>query len=160
MIRSAGIIPYRKSNKTGELEFFVGHPGGPFWSEKDYWALLKGTANPDEPLLETAIREFQEESGITLTDEDKEKIWYVSSVKQRRGKMVYAYALDKPDINPSECVSNQADGCTWNEIDKFDWLPYQDIVAKTHPTNVDFFVKIKDILNGKQDREQEPHILH
>ena len=39
---SAGIIPFRINNTTKELEFFLGHPGGYNWKNKNYWAFMKG----------------------------------------------------------------------------------------------------------------------
>ena len=63
MIYSAGIIPFRRNSK-GEVEFFVGHPGGVGWQWKDYWAYLKGGVEGEETWEETALREFREESGL------------------------------------------------------------------------------------------------
>ena len=143
MTYSAGIIPYRFNN-NGDVEFFVGHPGGPFWHDKDYWALLKGRRNKDESAESCAIREFQEESGITLTDNEKSKIWYLGFVKQRKDKIVSAFALEKPDINPDVCYSNMADNCEWPEIDKYAWMELNEVVAKTHPTNIFFFQHIAE----------------
>ena len=65
MIYSAGIIPFRRNSK-GEVEFFVGHPGGVGWQWKDYWAYLKGGVEGEETWEETALREFREESGLKL----------------------------------------------------------------------------------------------
>lgn len=67
MIYSCGIIPFRV-NDMGELEFFVGHPGGNYQGQENYWAFLKGTVENDESWAETAIREFKEETGLTLED--------------------------------------------------------------------------------------------
>jgi predicted NUDIX family NTP pyrophosphohydrolase len=51
--------------------------------------------NPRESaLLNTALREFEEETGIVLTDEDKEKIFYLGEVKSKK-KIVYVFALEK-----------------------------------------------------------------
>ena len=143
MIKSCGIIPYRINEETSQIEFLVGHPGGPYWKNKDYWALLKGRQNKGESTELTAIREFQEESGLVLTEEEKKKIWYVGFAKQRKDKIVSAFAIEKPDIDPDKCFSNQADGCNWNEIDRYRWMPYDEIIVKTHNTNVQFFKEIK-----------------
>lgn len=143
MTYSSGIIPYR-FRAGGEIEFFVGHPGGPFWKDKEYWALLKGRRNNEESGESCATREFQEESGITLTEEEKKRIWYVGFVKQRKDKIVSAYALEKPDINPEECHSNMADGCDWPEVDKYAWMTLEEIQVKTHPTNIFFYKRIDE----------------
>ena len=143
MLYSAGIIPYR-TNEKGELEFFVGHPGGPFWADKNYWALLKGEIMEHENAYDAAIREFYEESGIRLTDDEKDSVWYVGFVLQRSDKIVTAYALEKADINPECCFSNIADGCDWPEIDSYAWITYDKILPITHPTHRAFFENIKN----------------
>ena len=65
MIYSAGIIPFRRNN-NGETEFFVGHPGGEMWKNRNYWAFLKGGVEEGETWQDTALREFTEESGVSL----------------------------------------------------------------------------------------------
>lgn len=64
MSTSAGIIPYRINN--GHIEFFVGHPGGPYWKNNPYYAFLKGGLEEGEDSFMAAIREFKEESGLSL----------------------------------------------------------------------------------------------
>jgi len=62
---SAGIVAYRVRNEA--LEVFLAHPGGPFFVHKDAgdWTIPKGEVEPGEGLLAAAIREFQEEIGLT-----------------------------------------------------------------------------------------------
>jgi predicted NUDIX family NTP pyrophosphohydrolase len=94
MKKSAGILIYRKKN--GKIQIFLVHPGGPFWKNKDLnsWSIPKGEVENEEDLKNTAIREFEEETGIVLTDEDKEKIFYLGEVKSKK-KIVYVFALEK-----------------------------------------------------------------
>jgi predicted NUDIX family NTP pyrophosphohydrolase len=94
MKKSAGILIYRKKN--GKIQIFLVHPGGPFWKNKDLnsWSIPKGEVENKEDLKNTAIREFEEETGIVLTDEDKEKIFYLGEVKSKK-KIVYVFALEK-----------------------------------------------------------------
>jgi predicted NUDIX family NTP pyrophosphohydrolase len=63
---SAGLVMFRR--RGGRLEVFLAHPGGPLFVQKDdgHWTIPKGEAEPDEELLPTAIREFGEETGITI----------------------------------------------------------------------------------------------
>ena len=140
MKHSAGIIPYRKID--GRYEFFVGHPGGPFWKNKNYWALLKGGIEEGEDERMAAIREFREESGIVLPEIIEESIFRVCSVKQNPKKRVTAFAVYYPDINPNDCFSNMADNCDWPEIDAYGWVDYTDIRQCTNKTNVVFYDEI------------------
>lgn len=143
MIYSAGIIPYRK-NDNGEYEFFLGHPGGESWSKKDYWALLKGETERGETFKATAIREFQEESGVILTKEEKERLWPLGQIRQNRRKIVIAYALEKGDIDPSKCFSNLVYGYNFPEVDKYQWIPFSEIESKTSEKYAIFYKKINE----------------
>ena len=147
---SAGIIPFRK-NEKGELEFFVGHPGGVGWQWRDYWAYLKGGVENGESWKETALREFQEESGLILEEEVKEKMIPLGTSKQNKHKIVIAFALEYPNINPDECFSNMADNGLCPEIDKYAWFTYEDLKGRTHPMHFIFYDQIIEIANEKND---------
>ena len=63
---SAGLLMYRFVNKN--LQVFLVHPGGPFFKFNDHvWSIPKGLKENGEDLLETAKREFFEETGISKT---------------------------------------------------------------------------------------------
>jgi len=87
---SAGILLYRFREK--KLEVFLVHPGGPFWTKKDLgaWSIPKGQFEADEDPLQAARREFQEETGQTVTGEFRE----LSPVIQSGGKIVQAWAAE------------------------------------------------------------------
>ena len=89
MKKSAGILLYRKNGSR--LEVLLVHPGGPFWKNKDEgaWSVPKGEFNDDENALDAAKREFEEETGFSCSGNFLE----LSPVKQKSGKMVYAWAL-------------------------------------------------------------------
>jgi len=59
----------------------------------------------ESALFNTAIREFEEETGIVLTDEDKEKIFYLGEVKSKN-KIVSVFALEKDFGNEIKIKSN------------------------------------------------------
>lgn len=61
---TAGLLIYRR-RASGALEVLLGHYGGPFWARRDQgaWTVFKGAAHEGETLLETATREFEEETG-------------------------------------------------------------------------------------------------
>ena len=99
---SAGLFMYRY--REGRLEVFLAHPGGPLFRNKDegYWSLPKGEPDHDgEALLETAIREFEEETGIRPAGPFTE----LGSIVQKGGKVVHAWAFegDWDDSLPIRC---------------------------------------------------------
>ena len=143
---SAGIIPFRK-NKDGELEFFVGHPGGVEWETRDYWAYLKGNINDGESIESAALREFKEECGLSLDNISKNDLISLGITKQNKHKYVIAFAIYYPYIEPEKCFSNMADNNLNPEIDKYAWLTYDEIVKKTHPKHIVFYNKILNIYN-------------
>jgi len=99
---SAGIILYRESNHN--LEVFLGHMGGPFWSRKDEgaWSIPKGEFDPEkETPLDAAIREFHEETGMRLEG----PLIELNPIRQKSGKVVYCWAA-KGDLNPQNLSSN------------------------------------------------------
>jgi NUDIX domain len=60
--QSAGLLLFRRS--AAVLEVLLGHPGGPFWQNKDdgAWSIPKGLIGADEAALSAARREFVEET--------------------------------------------------------------------------------------------------
>jgi predicted NUDIX family NTP pyrophosphohydrolase len=97
---SAGLLLYR--HRSG-LEVFLVHPGGPFWAKKDAgaWSLPKGEIGEGEDPLQTAKREFTEETGFPIDGE----FHPLHPVKQPGGKLVHAWAIEA-DCDPSELRSN------------------------------------------------------
>jgi predicted NUDIX family NTP pyrophosphohydrolase len=90
--RSAGLLMYRR-DPTGELEVFLAHPGGPFFTKKDAgaWTIPKGEIDGDEDPLACARREFGEETGM---QPDAVEFIALGAVKQRGGKLIEAWAFE------------------------------------------------------------------
>ncbi len=99
--RSAGLLMYRRRSR--ELEVFLVHPGGPFWSKKDLgaWSIPKGEYLEGEEPLEAAIREFEEETGFS----PKGTFAGLGDLKQPGGKIVTAWAFEG-DCDPAKLKSN------------------------------------------------------
>lgn len=85
---SAGLLVWRM---RAAPEFLLAHPGGPYWAKKDdgAWTIPKGLVDPGDELLETARREFLEETGLTV-DGDTAPL---APVTQASGKTVHGFAL-------------------------------------------------------------------
>src|SRR5881394_1447545 len=86
---SAGLLLYRW--KTGRLEVSLAHPGGPFFAQKDagHWTIPKGEVEPGEDLLETALREVEEEVGIRA--DRRRRFISLGWIQQKGGKIVHAW---------------------------------------------------------------------
>lgn len=134
---SCGIIPFRK-NEKGNLEFFVGHPGGNYPNQENLWMFLKGAVENDESWTETALREFKEETGLTLDGCTEEMLIPLGSVQQNPHKIAVAFGLDYSDIDPNKCYSNVTEEGI-PEIDKYRWMEYDDVCRYTHHTHIGFY---------------------
>jgi predicted NUDIX family NTP pyrophosphohydrolase len=123
---SAGILLFRRIH--GHAEVMLVHPGGPFFMKKDLgsWSVPKGEFTDDEKPLAAAIREFKEESGISLSGDFTE----LAPVRQKSGKIVHVFALEQ-DLDISGLKSNTF-ALEWPpksgkihqfpEIDKYGWF--------------------------------------
>lgn len=138
---SAGIIPFRRNN-NGELEFFVGHPGGVGLEWKNYWAYLKGGVEANETWVETAIREFKEETGLSLANVSKTDLIPLGTSRQNKRKIVIAFGLYYPNIDPNTCFSNMADDGLTPEIDDYTWMTFDDLKKVTHPMHIMFYEEL------------------
>ena len=85
---SAGLLAFRRRDG---LEVLLGHPGGPFWANKDdgAWTIPKSLAEPGDDLVAAARREFTEETNLTAAGE----LLRLTAVKQKSGKVVHVWAF-------------------------------------------------------------------
>ena len=101
--RSAGLLLHRH-RASEPVELFLVHPGGPFWARKDLgaWSLPKGLIDAGEEPLDTALREFAEETGHAPPPGP-----YLSlgEVRQAGGKIVLAWAAEG-DVDARAIRSN------------------------------------------------------
>src|SRR5437867_6364133 len=100
--KTAGLLLYRIRDSA--VEVFLVHPGGPFWAKKDEgaWSIPKGEFDDNEDPLVAAKREFQEETGVSLTDG---RFVALTPVKIKSGKLIYPFAL-QCDIDETKIKSN------------------------------------------------------
>jgi len=86
--------------RDGKLEVFLAHPGGPYFTKKDagHWSIPKGEVEAGEELLVCALREFEEEIGLSPHG----PFLALGSIKQKGGKIVHAWAFegDRGDDRP------------------------------------------------------------
>lgn len=149
--RSSGILLYR--HHAGELEVFLVHPGGPYWEGKETlaWSIPKGEIAEGEQPLETAKREFYEETGSEVSGDFQE----LTPQKQRSGKIIYAWAVEG-DFNPSTLKSNTFT-IEWPprsglqkefpEIDKGAWFVITAASEKILPGQRGFLDQLQDLVD-------------
>ena len=144
--KSGGILLYRYHQK--QLDFFLVHPGGPFWVNKDagVWSIPKGEFDNDEDALTAAQREFEEETGSKLSGD----FIALTPVVQKAGKQVYAWAVEG-NIDPLTIQSNTFQ-IEWPpkskqlkqfpEIDKGEWFSEKNAFEKIIPAQAAFIEEI------------------
>lgn len=139
--QSSGILLYHFNE--GELKFFLVHPGGPFWKNKDHgaWSIPKGEFDSSEDAFKAAKREFMEETGIPLKAEN---IAPLESVKMKSGKIIHAWAAEG-HIIPEEISSNtvqlkwkNGSKSTFPEIDRGGWFTEPEARVKIIPAQLPF----------------------
>lgn len=128
---SAGLLLYRWRGAT--IEVLLAHPGGPFWARKDLgsWSIPKGGTDEGESLIETARREFREETGA----EPPAQPWIdLGEVVQPGGKRVAGFAAEG-DFDPADLVSQSFEmewpprsgrRAPFPEIDRVAWFPVSE----------------------------------
>jgi predicted NUDIX family NTP pyrophosphohydrolase len=146
MKQSAGILLLRSADNGPE--FFLVHPGGPFFAKKDagWWTVPKGEIMPGEDPLNTAVREFEEETGYKPAP----PFTRLTSITQKGGKQVHCWAaFGNPD--PAKIVSNTFE-IEWPpksgkqkiypEIDKAGWFTSQEAIKLINEKQVPFLEEV------------------
>jgi predicted NUDIX family NTP pyrophosphohydrolase len=150
--QSAGLLLYRKYKNA--FEVFLVHPGGPFWKNKDEtaWSIPKGEFDENEDPLQAAIREFSEETGITVSG----KFIELNAVIQKGGKKVFAWALKK-NIDAATIQSNHfemewpprsGNYQSFPEIDRGAWFTIDEARKKINVMQAAFIEELQKKLPG------------
>lgn len=155
---SCGVLVYRVQNN--ELQVFLVHPGGPFFAKKDngYWSIPKGELNKNEEKVDCAIREFNEETSVDISNY-RNKMIELGSVIQKNGKQVFAWALEYElpeivDSNGFADLKEKSNKITINlgikqfqapEIDKGQFFNLENAKVKVNPNQWELIEKLKVI---------------
>ncbi len=143
MKRSAGILAYKIEDN--DIKILLCHFGGPYWENTDIggWSLSKGEVMGSEKALETAKREFNEETNLTVST----PIEYLGTKKISKKKLAIMF-YTKSDFDISNCKSNtftlehpKGSGQIqeFPEMDKYEWMS-MDLAKKKIIKNQLYFL--------------------
>lgn len=148
---SAGILLY--NNETNQLRVLLVHPGGPLWANKDTgaWSIPKGEYGPEENPKQAALREFAEETGLTLPDTGLADL---GQITQRSGKIVTAWAAEGAfDIttlrsNTFEIPWPPKTGRmrSFPEVDRAQWCDLDTAREKINPAQAELLERLLSLL--------------
>lgn len=146
MKTSAGILLYKTMQNS--IYFFLVHPGGPFWKNKDIgaWSIPKGEIEKGEDPLERARIEFKEETGQNING----NFTPLTPIRQKSGKWVNAWAIEG-DIAIAHCSSNVIE-LEWPprsgkqiqipEVDRWEWFTASEAMLKINPAQVPLITEV------------------
>ena len=154
---------YRRRN--GFPEVFLVHPGGPFWAKRDLgaWSVPKGEYGDGEHPLQTARREFQEETGFVPHGNFLE----LGTVKQAGGKVVTVWAFEG-DCDPAHLMSNRFE-LEWPphsgrlvefpEVDRGNWFSIANARKYILKSQEPFLDMLCRLLHPAEETRAEPKSL-
>lgn len=148
---SAGLLMFRLIK--GEPEFFLAHPGGPYFTQKDdgWWTIPKGLPEEGEELIDTALREFEEETGIV----PRSPFVPLGEIKQKGGKWVHAWAFEgqwqeedgiRCNTFKVEWPYKSGKWQNYPEIDRAGWFTYSQACQKINRAQISFLDTLIQIL--------------
>jgi len=149
---SAGILLYRRS--AAGLQVLIGHPGGPFWSNRSEgaWSIPKGLVKPNEEPLRAARREFWEETGLEV---DTAESIDLGTTVLSSGKRVQAWAV-QGDLDAATASSNlvrmewpRGTGrfIEFPEIDELRWCGVREASQLVNPAQRVFLERLTKYLD-------------
>jgi predicted NUDIX family NTP pyrophosphohydrolase len=152
---SAGILLFRRVQST--LEVFLVHPGGPLWRKRDRgaWSIPKGEIELEEDALETAVREFSEETGCRVEGSFID----LGSIRQKGGKIVFAWAV-AGDCDASSIRSNtfrmewpprSGNLREFPEIDRAAWMGVEQAREKINIAQMEFIERLMTRLDSSRE---------
>lgn len=142
---------------AGELEYFLVHPGGPYFQKKNegWWSIPKGLPEGEqEELLHVACREFKEETGIIPLP----PFYALGTIRQKGGKTVHAWAF-MGSWSPEEGIVSNEFEIEWPpksgsykkfpEVDKAAWMNFEKASIMLHEDQLPFLKKAQEIMAEK-----------
>jgi predicted NUDIX family NTP pyrophosphohydrolase len=150
---SAGLVMYFMDGSN--LRVLLAHPGGPLWRNKDegVWTIPKGEIVPGEDEIETAKREFAEETGIKPVAPFRP----LGEIRQKSGKIVHAWAFHG-QCDPSSIKSNlfrmewppkSGKWCEFPEIDRAEFFTLEEARTKINPAQMPLLERLHHLIHNQ-----------
>lgn len=150
---SGGVLLYRRVAPGARLEVLLAHPGGPWFARRDagHWTIPKGEPDPDELIVDAALREFGEETGFELPNA---ALIELGSIVQKGGKVVHAWAIEG-DARPEGAQSNTVEiewppgsGAieTIPEIDRVAWFDLTEARLRIKAAQIPLIDRLEAVL--------------
>ena len=149
--QAAGLLMCRQGKD--ELEYFLVHPGGPYFQKKNegWWSIPKGLPEENEKdMLVVACREFMEESGLVPSP----PYHALGSVKEKGGKTVHAWAFIG-NWSPADGIRSNAFEIEWPpksgrlqkfpEADRAGWFNMEQATIMIKDTQLPFLHRAREI---------------
>lgn len=145
---SAGLLLFRRKPN---FQVLLGHPGGPYWQNKDEgaWSIPKGLIEENETPIKAAKREFEEEIGF-LPEGDYIEL---GTIKQKGGKVVHAWGIEyqipddfvfTPDYFEMEWPPKSGKKEPFPEIDRIEYFPPFEANKKINPAQRTFISRLME----------------
>jgi predicted NUDIX family NTP pyrophosphohydrolase len=152
-VTSAGLLVYRRTGPRPE--FLLGHPGGPLWVRRDLgaWMIPKGLIEPGEEPLGAALREFEEETGLTPPATHHP----LARLRQAGGKTVLCWAAEgdldlsafRPGAFEMEWPPRSGKQARFPEVDRVAYFEGPDALARILPSQTPLIEEVLQLLGGR-----------
>lgn len=151
MKRSAGVLVYKKDNN--DFKVFLAHMGGPYWENinEGGWSIPKGELDGNENSKKAALREFQEETNISLKPNN---LHFLKTKKVSNNKLVIMFTTEQ-DLDNSHFKSNffekewpKNSGIVkqFPEMDRADWFTISEAKKLIVRNQIYFLEKLEEKL--------------
>jgi len=147
---SAGVLVYRQTGPRPE--FLLGHPGGPLWARKDLgaWMVPKGLIEAGEDPATAAVREFEEETGLTCPALSQP----LGPLRQAGGKTVLCWMAEadldlsvfRPGQFEMEWPPRSGTRASFPEIDRLSYFNDSEALRRVLPSQAPLIAEVLSIL--------------
>jgi predicted NUDIX family NTP pyrophosphohydrolase len=149
-VLSAGILLFRRAD---DLELLVAHMGGPFWQGRDEgaWSFPKGGVEAGETVVDAALREFREETGLSAPPGP---LLDLGELRTNSTKTVHLWALEgevelsgfSPGTFDLEWPPRSGNILAVPEVDAVRWVPADEAERLLVKGQRPFVARLLDLL--------------